>query len=62
MKPFRLRVTIIWWTEGGLTPKWRWRLSLPCRTRPFGVVVERQPSSPMYLRDLLRGLNAEKTA
>ena len=29
---------------------------------PFGVVVERQPLSPMYLLDLLRGLNAEKTA
>ena len=29
---------------------------------PFGVVVERQPLSPMYLRDLLRGLDMEKTA
>ena len=29
---------------------------------PLGVVVERQPLSPMYLRDLLRGLNMEKTA
>jgi hypothetical protein len=26
------------------------------------VVVERQPLSPMHLQDLLRGLNAEKTA
>jgi len=24
MKPFRSRVTIIWWTDGGLTRKWRW--------------------------------------
>ena len=24
MKPFRSRLTIIWWTEGGLTRKWRW--------------------------------------
>jgi len=23
MKPFRSRATIIWWTEGGLTRKWR---------------------------------------
>ncbi|MGA8418600.1 MAG: hypothetical protein WB691_02375, partial [Pseudolabrys sp.] len=24
IKPFRSRVTIIWWTDGGLTRKWRW--------------------------------------
>jgi aerobic carbon-monoxide dehydrogenase large subunit len=29
---------------------------------PFGVVVDRQPLSPMYLRELLRGPSAEKQA
>ena len=24
IKPLRSRVTIIWWTDGGLTRKWRW--------------------------------------
>ena len=62
MKPFRLRVTIIWWTEGGLTLEAIAALPVDDALVPFGVVVERQPLSPMYLRDLLRGLNAEKTA
>lgn len=29
---------------------------------PFGVVVERQPLSPMYLRELLRGSNKDEQA
>lgn len=29
---------------------------------PFGVVVDRQPLSPMYLRELLRGPSKEKQA
>jgi len=62
MKPFRLRVTIIWWTEGGLTLEAIAPLPVDNALVPFGVVVERQPLSPMYLRDLLRGLNAEKSA
>jgi carbon-monoxide dehydrogenase large subunit len=29
---------------------------------PFGVIVDRQPLSPMYLRELLRGPSKEKQA
>ena len=33
MNPLRSRVTIIWWTDGGLTRKWRW-MSASAGDRP----------------------------